>query len=126
MATILVVDDDPMQASLMVSDLGRRFGDVRRVADAAEALCLIEQPDFANKLGLVISGHQTPGIGGPAFVSELRTRMPYLPVLVLGAAKETPADYSREKVAFMTKPYTSELMVTLTRQMLADHKEAVA
>ena len=126
MTTILLVDDDPLQASLMLSVLERKFGDVRRVADAAEALCLIEQPEFANKLGLVISGHQTPGIGGPAFVSELRSRMPYLPVLVLGEARETAADYDREKVAFMAKPFAPNLMVTLTRQMLADHKEAVA
>ncbi len=126
MTTILLVDDDPLQASLMMSLLGRRFGDVRRATDAAEALCLIEQPEFAGKLGLVISGHQTTGIGGPAFVSELRSRMPYLPVLVLGSARETPADYAREKVAFMTKPFASELMVTLTRQLLADHRDVVA
>ena len=70
----------------MMSLLGRQFGDVRRVTDAAEALCLVEQPEFASKLGLVISGHHMPGIGGPAFVAELHARMPNLPVLVSGRA----------------------------------------
>jgi len=126
MATILLVDDDPFQASLMLSLLGQRFGDVRRVTDAAEALCLIEQPELACKLGLVISGHHKPGIGGPAFVNELRSRMPDLPVLVLGTARETPADYATEHVVFMAKPFASDRMLTLTSQMLADHKNAVA
>jgi len=126
MTTILLVDDDPLQASLMLSLLGQRFGDVRRVTDAAEALCLVEQPEFASKLGLVISGHHKPGIGGPAFVDELRTRMPDLPVLVLGTAGETPADYAATRAVFLAKPFTSERMLTLIGQILADRKSAVA
>jgi CheY-like chemotaxis protein len=126
MTTILLVDDDPLQASLMLSLLGQRFGDVRRVTDAAEALCLIEQPELACKLGLVISGHHKPGIGGPAFVNELRSRMPDLPVLVLGTTGETPADYAETHAIWLAKPFTSEKMLTLTLQVLADHKNAVA
>ena len=124
MTTILLVDDHPLQASLMQSLLGRRFGDVRRASDAAEALCLVEQPDIASKLGLVISGHHTPGIGGPAFVNELRTRMPYLPVLVLGKAGEAPADYAEAHAVFLPKPFSAERILTLTGQMLADHRNA--
>ncbi len=86
MTTILIVDDDPLQASLLMSLLGRQFGNVCRVNDAAEALCLIEQPEFAGKLSLVITGHHITGIGGPAFVAELHARKPDLPVLVLSAS----------------------------------------
>lgn len=110
----------------MLSLLGQRFGGVRRVTDAAEALCLIEQPELAGNLRLVISGHHAPGIGGPAFVSELLSRMPELPVLVLGTAGEAAADYAATLAVFLAKPFTSERMLTLTRQMLADHKSAVA
>ena len=85
MATILLVENDPLQAFLRKSILERRFSDVQRVTDAAEALCLVEQPQFAGNLGLVISGLNMPGIGGPAFVAELRIRMPWLPILVLGS-----------------------------------------
>jgi DNA-binding NtrC family response regulator len=119
MATILLVDDDPLQASLMMSFLGRRFGEVLRVAGAAEALCLIEQPGFASKLGLVISAHHTPGIGGPTFVEELHTRMPNMPVLVLGAGSEVPADYSNEPVVFLPQPLVAEQMLASTARLLA-------
>lgn len=126
MTTILLVDDDPLQASLMLSVLGQRFGDVRRAIDAAEALCLIEQAEFTGTLGLVISGHHTPGIGGPGFVTELRSRMPDLPVLVLGTAGETAEDYAEARAVFLAKPFSAEKMLNLTSQMLADHKDAVA
>jgi DNA-binding NtrC family response regulator len=126
MKIILLVDDDPLQASFMLSVLGQNFGDVRRVTDASEALCLIEQPDFAGRLGLVISAHHTLRIGGPAFVSEVRARKPNLPVLVLGAIGETAAEYAETDTIFLATPFASERMLTLTRQILADHEKAAA
>ena len=126
MATILLVDDVPLQASLMMSLLGSRFGSVCRVNDAAEALCLIEQPEFAVKLGLVITGHQTPGIGGPAFVAELRSRKPDLPVLVLAAKDAAPSDYSDAHVVFLPRPVGGDKMLAVTGRLLADQKKAVA
>jgi len=126
MATILIVDDDPLQASFIMSLLGRQFGNVCRVNDAAEALCLIEQPEFASKLRLVISGHHTPGIGGPAFVAELHSRKPELPVLVLGANGAAPSDYTEAHVVFLSRPVGRDKMLAVTGQILADRKHAVA
>jgi DNA-binding NtrC family response regulator len=122
MATILLVDRDPLQACLRKSILERRFPDVQRVGDAAEALCLVEQPPFAENLGLVISGAHMAGIGGPAFVAELHIRMPSLPVLVLGNADEIADDYAGEFVRFLPKPVASEEMLALAGQMLAQHE----
>ena len=119
MTTILLVEDDPLTAQRILSLLGSRFGEVRRASDAAEALCAIEHTDFAAKLRLVISGHHTKGIGGPAFVAELRERLPRLSVLVLGAPGETPADYVDERIAFLPRQHTPQQVMTLTEQMLA-------
>jgi DNA-binding NtrC family response regulator len=126
MATILLVDDDPLQASLMMSLLGSRFGNVCRVSDAAEALCLIEQPEFAGKLDLVITGHHILGIGGPAFVAELRSRKPGLPVLVLAAKDAAPSEYSGAHVVFLPRPFGGDKMLAVTGQMLSDQTKAVA
>jgi len=126
MTTILIVDDDPLQASLMMSLLGRRFGSVYRVNDAAEALCLIEQPEFAGKLGLVITQHHTPGIGGPAFVAELRSRKPDLPVLVLAAKDAAPSEYSDAHVVFLPRPFGGDKMLDVTGRLLADQRNTVA
>ncbi len=126
MTTILIVDDDPLQASLLMSLLGRQFGNVCRVNDAAEALCLIEKPEFAAKLSLVITGHQMKGIGGPAFVAELHARKPELPVLVLSASGEEPSNYKDDRVLFLPRPVAGDKMLAVTRQILADRKPAVA
>jgi CheY-like chemotaxis protein len=116
---ILLVDDDPLQAFVRKSILERRFSDVLRVTDAAEALCLVEQPQFASSLGLVVSGHHLAGIGGPAFVAELHTRIPTLPVLVLGGAIDELRAYSGDYVGYMPHPILAEEMLALATRMLA-------
>jgi DNA-binding NtrC family response regulator len=99
---------------------------VCRVNDAAEALCLIEQPEFAVKLGLVITGHHTLGIGGSAFVAELRSRKPDLPVLVLAAKDAILSDYSDAHVVFLPRPVGGDKMLAVTGQLLAEHRNAIA
>jgi DNA-binding NtrC family response regulator len=121
MDTILLVDDDPLQAFTRKSILEKHFADVQRVKDAAEALCLIEQHSFAEHLGLVVSGHHMPGFSGSAFVAELNARMPSLPVLVLGYESETLADYSTPNARFVPLPTASEKVVEVIREMLSTH-----
>jgi CheY-like chemotaxis protein len=120
MSTILLVDHDPLQASLRKSLLERRFSDVRRVSDAAEALCLVEQPQFASRLGLIVAGGQVPGLGGPAFVAELHTRLPQLPILVLGSENEAESDYIyvSQCIRFLPRPFASEEMLVAAHQMI--------
>jgi DNA-binding NtrC family response regulator len=121
MTTILLVDDDPLQAFVRKSILEKRFSNVFRAADAAEALCLVEEPKFAEGLGLVISGLNLPGIGGPAFVSELHSRLPSVPVLVLGGASEGPSDYAGEPVRFLPRRTTPEELLAIAGQMLGQN-----
>jgi two-component system C4-dicarboxylate transport response regulator DctD len=121
MAKILLVDNDPLQALSRKSMLERRFSDVERVGDAAEALCLVEQPEFAGKLGLVVSGLNMPGIGGPAFVAELHARLPKVAVLVLGGASEDADDYAGGWVRFLPRPSSSEEMLAAAGQLLAQY-----
>ncbi len=117
MATILLVDGDSLQALLRKSILERRFPDVQRVNGAAEALCLVEQPQFAAGLALVICSSQLTGIDGPSFVAELRSRLPWLPVLVLGNEKERDSDYADEQVRFLPKAIATEKMLAAAKQM---------
>ena len=92
-----------------------------RANDAAEALCLVEQPHFAGQLGLVIAGLHLPGIGGPAFVAELHSRLPKVPVLVLGSASDNPTDYPEAPVRFLPRPTTAEELLDAAGQILQEH-----
>jgi CheY-like chemotaxis protein len=126
MATILLVDNDPLQALLSKSILERQFHDVQRVGDAAEALCLVEQPSFAGNLGLVVSGLSMPGVGGPEFVAELHARLPKVPVLVLGSASEAAGDHAGGWVRFLPRPITAEALLALATLMLAQSQLSTA
>ena len=126
MLKILLVDDAPLQAFVRKSILERRFSDVLRVTDAAEALCLVEQPQFARDLSLVVSQHHLAGIGGPAFVAELRTRMPLLPVLVLGDSSDENNEYSEDNVCFLPRPFLPEEMLSIATRMLTQNERKSA
>jgi DNA-binding NtrC family response regulator len=126
MLKILLVDDDPLQAFVRKSILEKQFTDVQRVADAAEALCLVEQPQFARNLGLVVTEHRLAGIGGPAFVAELHTRIPSLPVLVLGDWSKDYGNYSGDNVCFLPRPILPEKMLALATRMLAQNQRKTA
>jgi CheY-like chemotaxis protein len=126
MRSILLVDDEPFQAIARKSILEKRFPDVRRVADAAEALCLIEQRVFRENLGLIISGHHAPGLGGPAFVAELQARMPDVPVLVLGEQSDAAGDYAGESVRYLARQSGTAELVAVAGQMLLKDGQTVA
>lgn len=119
--TILLVDDDSFQALVYTAALEGRFHQVRRVADAAEALCLIEDRTVARRLDLVISAHHRPGMSGPDFVVELHRRLPSVPVLVLGTDEEFIEDYPATGglVVFLRKPVTAGKLVETVHQILA-------
>lgn len=126
MLTILLVEDDPLQAFVRMSALEKRFPNVRRVADASEALCLIEEGAFANNLGLVIAGNHLPGLGGPAFIAELHARVPGVPVLVLGDGFETAGDYSGQDIRFLSRPIGAEDVAEAAGQMLMQDGQKIA
>lgn len=118
MSTILLVDSDPLHAFLFKSILERKFPDVQRVSDAAEAFCLVEQPQFAGRLGLVVSGSNQGCIDSPAFVAELHVRLPHVPVLVLGNANEAKSDYPGEWVRYLSRPKASEQILQTAQELL--------
>ena len=124
--TILLVDNDPLQANLYKSILERRFQDVQRVGDAGEALCLVEQPQFAHNLALVISNTDMPGIGGPAFVAELHERLPKVHVLMLGQGSDAPGGIAGGWVRFLPKPFATEQILAAAGELLAQHAREAA
>jgi DNA-binding NtrC family response regulator len=120
MHMILLVDGDPIQARWRKSVLEERFSDVQRVSGAVDALCLVEEPQFAKDLVLVVCGDLMPGIGGPAFVAELQIRMPLLPVLVLAnGSDDAPSDYRGDHIRYLDKPAGSKEILAAASQMIA-------
>jgi CheY-like chemotaxis protein len=126
MTMVLLVDDDPLQAHVRRSILQRQFRTVERAADAAEAFILVEEPHFAERLGLVVVGLNRPGMGSPAFVAELTSRLPAVPVLVLGCNREDAALFPGENVRFLLRTVPTDQMLAISRQMMDEYTPRVA
>jgi CheY-like chemotaxis protein len=124
MNTILLVDDNPLRASMRKSLLEGATPSVVRALDAAEALCMVETPEFAKSLALVITGHLMSGISGPEFVAEFRRRMPQVPVLVLGMTERFEDEYEEiEGVYFSQAKSADELRALAIRLVKLDEKQ---
>lgn len=126
MTTVLLVDDDPLDAQVRRSVLKRYFHHVERAGDAAEAFILVEEREFAENLGLVIVGLSRPGLGSRAFVAELTSRLPSVPVLVLGSSGEDPRMYGEGNVHFLPRSVPPSQMVAFSRQMMKQYTARVA
>jgi CheY-like chemotaxis protein len=98
---ILLVDDDPFQAYARTAALESVYERVVRAAGAAEAFILVDQPAFARDLALVVVALHMPGLSGPAFVAELASRAPRVPVLVLCRRDECTEQYASENVRLL-------------------------
>jgi CheY-like chemotaxis protein len=126
MTTVLLVDDDPLQAHVRRSILKRSFRDVERAADAAEAFIMVEDPHFAGRLGLVVVGLNRPGMGSPAFVAELISRLPAVPVLVLDRNWEEASLFAEENVRFLPRAVSTKELLSVSRQMMKSFASRVA
>lgn len=125
-ATILLVEDDPFQAFVHRSALGRHYDSIERVLDASEALIRVEEPGFEETLALIVIGLRLPGWAGPAFVNELRSRAPKVPVLAIGRASETAADYVGPMVRFLPGAPPESALVKAVKEMLSKELRQVA
>jgi DNA-binding NtrC family response regulator len=126
MSTILFIEDDPLEAHMIMPLLKQEFGDVRRAVDGAEALWSIENADFASRIALVVTGQLMSGIRKAEFVAELHERMPEVPVLVLGSADDSPGDFPGRNVAFLPRPFAPSHIVLLASKLLTSPKKTVA
>ena len=99
--------------------LERRFRAVERVADAAQAFIRVDEPGFAERLGLVIVALAQPGLAGPQFVAELSARIPVVPILVVGRRGEIAPDYHGERIHFLPRQATVEDLLAGACDILA-------
>jgi len=124
--TILLVDDDPFQANVHRMALERHFPNIERVVDASQAFIRVCEPELRERLALIVVGLRLPGVAGPAFVSELRARLPQVPVLVIGRRGETVADYTSEKLEFLPAESQGSDLLAAVRKLLATRLRQVA
>jgi CheY-like chemotaxis protein len=118
MGTILLVDDNPLRAAMRKSLLESKAPEVARARDASEALCMVESPEFAQGLALVVTSHLMSGISGPEFVEEFRSRMPDVPVLVLSAVPDAEQEYKGIPQVFVSRTTGGEELRSIVSRLV--------
>ncbi|HTV06374.1 MAG TPA: response regulator [Acidobacteriaceae bacterium] len=118
--TILLVDDNAIQASVRRSVLLKAGRTVALATGAGKALEMLDDVALQESIGLVITDHQMPGMNGPEFVERLREKLPSVPVIVLSGYLDVEPEYEGLSVIFRTKPIAPEQLIALTSTLL-DH-----
>ena len=110
---ILLVDDDEaiLEAERQVlTDHGFR---VTQARDGREALRAIDSEPPA----MIVLDVQMPGIDGPTFARELRTRLRRVPLIILTAVPDPKREADRcNAEAYLRKPFDADELVRLVRR----------
>lgn len=118
--TILLIDDNAIQAATRQAILKRAGHFVIPVLHPQRALEQVRANDFAEPIHLVITDHIMPGMNGSEFVRQLRELQPEVPVLVISGLAEAEDEYGGLNVTFRMKPllpaHLLELVDTLVAQ----------
>lgn len=124
--SILLVDDNAVQAATRKAILERSGQQVTVASCASEALSMLDNAGRAKGFGLVITDHLMPGMNGPEFVGELREGLPSIPILVLSGLPEAEEQYRGLRVVFRCKPFPPAALVILAREMMDEPDEPMS
>jgi two-component system, NarL family, invasion response regulator UvrY len=122
MIRVLITDDHPIvRKGLMQIVANEADMTVTEAGTGSEALGLIDTEDF----NLVLLDLSMPGLSGLEVLSQIRTRRPQLPVLVLSAHAEAEFAVRIIKAGasgYLNKHLAPEELVTAIRRVLTGRK----
>ena len=117
-ATILLIDDNAVQAATRQAILKRSGYFVIPVLNPQRALQQFRENDFPAEIDLVITDHIMPEMNGSEFVSRLREIHPELPVLVISGMEEAEEMYQGMNVVFRLKPLLPDNLLASVNRLL--------
>ncbi|MEM7338699.1 MAG: response regulator [Actinomycetota bacterium] len=124
-ARVLCVDDEPELLASMRLNL-RRFFDITTASSGAEALGLMDAAETSPPFDVVISDMRMPEMNGAALLSELRSRYPEMPRLLLSGQADLDsaiAAINEAKVfRFLTKPCPREQIIEAINEALEQQR----
>ena len=121
MATVLVVDDEPVICSLVTEVLQGEGHSVFSASCGTQALSLFHSHD---EIDLLISDIAMPEMDGPALAIEIQAERPGLPVLLMSGGSENGPVSNRFE--FLSKPFSITELLTRVRRLATRHASSSA
>ena len=110
---ILIVDDDRDILTAEREVLAEHGFTIREAHDGAEALRAMDLDPPA----MIVLDVQMPGIDGPTFARELRTRLRHVPLVILTGVADPKREADRcNAEAFLRKPFHAADLVRVVRR----------
>jgi DNA-binding NtrC family response regulator len=116
--TILLVDDNAVQAAIRQAILRRSGYFVITALNPVRALEQLRNRDFPCEVQLVITDHIMPGMSGTEFVQEIRKFHPTIPILVISGMEEAVEQYEGLGIEFRLKPLPPENLLACVRELI--------
>lgn len=118
MATVLLIDDDPVQLRVREAVLHKAGFETHIATTAQSALALLRSDATGSRIGAIITDHIMPETSGAEFVRVLRRHNASVPVIVITGLAEAEADYAGLNVVFRHKPCPPEELISLVHATL--------
>jgi DNA-binding response OmpR family regulator len=118
MKQVLLVDDDPSQLAVRQLLLSRSGIDSQLSTEARQALQLLRSEAGREAIGAVVTDHVMPEVDGVAFVREVRSFDPTIPVIVVSGLPDIDDAYDGLDVLILSKPCEPEALIATIRNAL--------
>ncbi len=127
MASILLIDDSPLQLRIRKAVLERAGFRVLTAlsAEAAFAVLSSHNADRA-RIGAIVTDHVMPDVPGSVFVRQLRALNAAVPVIVISGLPEAISEYDGLNVHFRYKPCPPPELIDLLRSVTQDRHFSAA
>ncbi|MFC6647463.1 response regulator [Granulicella cerasi] len=117
-ATILLIDDNPVQAATRQTILKRAGYNVIAALSPVRALEQFRQNEYPSPIELIITDHIMPDMNGNEFVAKLRSFAPEVPVLVISGLPEAEDEYEGLNINFRLKPLLPDNLLASVHRLL--------
>lgn len=114
-ATLLLIDDNAIQAATRQAILKRSGYSVIAVLSPEKALEQLQNCEFPAPIDLIITDHLMPRMTGAQFVAKLRAFAAHIPVLVISGLAEAEEEYVNLAVEFHLKPFPPDNLLASVR-----------
>jgi CheY-like chemotaxis protein len=118
-ATLLLIDDNAVQAATRQTILKRAGYLVIAVLDPRRALEQLRNDEYPDRIDLILTDHIMPGMKGSEFVTALRDFAPSVPVLVISGLMEAEEEYAGLNVEFRLKPVLPDDLLATVHRLVA-------
>jgi CheY-like chemotaxis protein len=122
LGTVLCIDDDELGLLVRKMTLETAGFEVATATSGRKGLELLGDSDF----DLVVLDHSMPEMNGGEVAEQIRSRRPGLPIVLLSAYVTLPEEDVRRVDAYITKGDSTETLLAMVSQLIANGRSAKA